>query len=360
MIALTASISIAYAQDGVDAARGFLENGQPDRALAAAEQWIASHPTDAEARFVRAVALAELGRRAEAIASFSKLTEDLPNQPEPYNNLAVLYAQQRDYDAARKALEQAIRTHPSYATAHANLTDLYARLANEAYERALQLDAGREAKRPPASQPPLALIRTLGPAAPAPLVVAQQMPVVVPSSPPAAAPRPGPDAVMPAVNAPAQPAPRASADSAGPQPSAKPAPAETLTEPPSAPPVTPPAPAAPSSTATEEVLTAVRAWADAWSAKDVTAYLAAYDKTFEVHGGRTRAAWEQERRQRVSKPGEIRVTVEDPQVEIDGDRAQVRFRQHYRSLNFNASTNKVLELVRRGQRWHITQEKVVR
>ncbi|HNQ75972.1 MAG TPA: DUF4440 domain-containing protein, partial [Pseudothauera hydrothermalis] len=70
--------------------------------------------------------------------------------------------------------------------------------------------------------------------------------------------------------------------------------------------------------------------------------------------------WEQERRQRVSKPGEIRVTVEDPQVEIDGDRAQVRFRQHYRSLNFNASTNKVLELVRRGQRWQITQEKVVR
>jgi hypothetical protein len=34
----------------------------------------------------------------------------------------------------------AIRTHPSYATAHENLGDIYAKLASQAYDRALQLD----------------------------------------------------------------------------------------------------------------------------------------------------------------------------------------------------------------------------
>jgi tetratricopeptide (TPR) repeat protein len=49
------------------------------------------------------------------MAVFSKLTEDYPELPEPYNNLAVLYAQQKQYDKARTALEMAIRIHPGYA-----------------------------------------------------------------------------------------------------------------------------------------------------------------------------------------------------------------------------------------------------
>ena len=44
---------------------------------------------------------------AEAIQVFTGLTEDYPELPEPYNNLAVLYAQQGDYEKARDALEAA-------------------------------------------------------------------------------------------------------------------------------------------------------------------------------------------------------------------------------------------------------------
>ncbi len=58
---------------------------------------------------------------------FTKLSEDYPELPEPYNNLAVLYAQQKQYDKARTALEMAIRTHPSYAIAYENLGDIYAK-----------------------------------------------------------------------------------------------------------------------------------------------------------------------------------------------------------------------------------------
>jgi len=54
--------------------------------------------------------------------------------------IAVLYAGQGQYEKARQALEMAIRTHPSYATAHENLGDVYAKLASQAYDKALSLD----------------------------------------------------------------------------------------------------------------------------------------------------------------------------------------------------------------------------
>src|SRR2546425_9737176 len=72
---------------------------------------------------------------------FTKLTQDYPELPEPYNNLAVIYASQGQYEKARAALEQSIRTHPSYATAYENLGDVYAKLASQAYDKALQLDS---------------------------------------------------------------------------------------------------------------------------------------------------------------------------------------------------------------------------
>ena len=81
-----------------------------------------------------------MNKTDEAIAVFTKLTEDYPELPEPYNNLAVLYASQKQYDKARMALEMAIRAHPSYATAYENLGDLYAKLASQAYGKAVQLD----------------------------------------------------------------------------------------------------------------------------------------------------------------------------------------------------------------------------
>jgi tetratricopeptide (TPR) repeat protein len=92
----------------------------------------------------------------DAIAVFQKLTEDYPELPEPYNNLAVIYAQQKQYEKAKQALEMAIRTHPSYATAHENLGDIYSRMASQAYDKALQLDSSNTS-----AQTKLSMIRNL-------------------------------------------------------------------------------------------------------------------------------------------------------------------------------------------------------
>jgi tetratricopeptide (TPR) repeat protein len=99
-------------------------------------------------RFLKGVVQRNLGKQTEAIATFTKLTQDYPELPEPYNNLAVLYAAQGQYDKARVTLEMAIRTNPNYATAYENLGDIYARLASQSYNKALLLDNGNLAIPP--------------------------------------------------------------------------------------------------------------------------------------------------------------------------------------------------------------------
>ena len=119
-----------------------IKQGQSTQAVDRANQYLVKFPKDAQVRFAKGLALAELGKSSDAIKVFQALTEDFPDLPEPYNNLAVLYAQQKQFDKARQALQMAIQTHPSYATAHENLGDIYAEMASQAYSKALQLDKG--------------------------------------------------------------------------------------------------------------------------------------------------------------------------------------------------------------------------
>lgn len=109
-------------------------------ALAKAEQYLSGKPRDPQMRFLKGVVLSDSGKTDEALATFTKLTEDFPELPEPYNNMAVIYAAQNQFDKARVALEMAVRTNPGYATAHENLGDVYVRLAGQSYARSQQLD----------------------------------------------------------------------------------------------------------------------------------------------------------------------------------------------------------------------------
>ncbi|HZZ14293.1 MAG TPA: tetratricopeptide repeat protein [Paraburkholderia sp.] len=97
---------------------------------------IAANPHDAQAKFKRGTVLAHLNRDDEAIAAFTELTQLYPELPEPYNNLAALYAKHGQYAEARAALETATKVNPGYGLAYENLGDLYLRMANEAYRRA--------------------------------------------------------------------------------------------------------------------------------------------------------------------------------------------------------------------------------
>ena len=159
---LASSWTGAQADEYAGIAR-LIKLGQPAQALAQLDQRIAANPRDPQLRFLRGVALTDSGQQAQAIETFVALTEEYPELPEPYNNLAVLYAGQNQLEKARAALEMAIRTKPDYATAHENLGDIYAKLATQSYARAQQLDAAAGAS----VAPKLKLLRELFAAPPA-------------------------------------------------------------------------------------------------------------------------------------------------------------------------------------------------
>jgi hypothetical protein len=53
------------------------------------DAFLAAKPRDPQMRFLKGVIQRDSGKVNEAIATFNKLTEDYPELPEPYNNLAV-------------------------------------------------------------------------------------------------------------------------------------------------------------------------------------------------------------------------------------------------------------------------------
>src|SRR5689334_8348112 len=197
--AVLLGVAPARADDTQDAAK-LLKAGKHQEALERVNKVLAVKQRDPQARFLKGLILTEQGNTREAVEIFTKLTQDYPELPEPYNNLAVIYAAQGQYEKARAALEQSIRTHPSYATAYENLGDVYAKLASQAYDKALQLDSSNAG-----AQNKLSLVREIGaPAAAAKPPVALAKADEAPPAPKPAAEKPAaqkPAAEKPAVAA---------------------------------------------------------------------------------------------------------------------------------------------------------------
>ncbi len=356
LVTLAAALmfSTAYADEYADVAQ-LVRGGKLSEALTKADQYLATKPRDPQMRFLKGVIQRDSGKTTDAIATFTRLTEDFPELPEPYNNLAVLYAGQSQFDKARTALEMAIRTNPSYATAHENLGDVYAKLASQAYNKALQLD-GANAGVPPK----LALIRELF----SPTGAKNQRPV----TPPVAAPAvPTPVAAKPAPTLPgpvaAKPLPATTPAVTTAPPTPTPTPSASVATPAvaataaSSPAPTPPAVAAPGGNSARDAENAVIAWAKAWAARDVKAYLAAYGKDFDPPGSMSRSAWEEERRQRITSKSKITVKLENLTVTVSGNNTAVaKFRQDYKANDLSVSSRKTLDLVRVGDRWQIVKE----
>jgi len=337
--------------------------GQLPAALAKVDVALSQHPKDAQLRFIKGMILSEQGKSADAINIFQKLTEDYPELPEPYNNLAVLHASAGNYDKARVALERAIRTNPAYATAHENLGDVYAKLASQSYDKAMQLaDPGQQ----PPQKAKLAMVRTLTPKGEPATLLAAASPVAAPAkAAPApvqapliaqAAPAPAKVAPPPAA-APAKPAPTPA--QAKPIPVAPaavaPAPAVQLAKAASKPEPKPEAPKKEDSDGAD-VIKSVENWAKAWSSQDMKSYLNAYSGNFQVPKGQNRKSWEADRTARIEGKGHIKVTVESPQISVNGNTATVKFRQKYVSDRLSTTGRKTLVLEKQGKNWLIKQE----
>jgi tetratricopeptide (TPR) repeat protein len=273
--------------------------GQNAQALDKVNSYLSGNPKDPQGRFLKGLILAEMNRTQDAIKTFNDLTNDYPELPEPYNNLAVLYASQGQYEKAKGSLEKAIRTHPTYATAHENLGDIYAKMASAAYDKALQLDKGNAS-----AQMKLALVKDI--------------------FTPAGATKPRPVASKPAVVASETPAAA--------QPVAK----------------------VPAAAGSPEK--AVEDWAAAWARRDVPAYLSSYADNFRP-SNMSREAWQAQRTERISRANFIKVDLSNLKTSGDARQATVTFNQRYESNLLSSSTRKTLTLVKQDSGWKITSER---
>ena len=331
---------LVRADEYVDVAQ-LTRDGKYAEAISKADSFLASKPRDPQMRFLKGVAQKDAGKTAEAIATFSKLTEEFPELPEPYNNLAVLYANQNQFDKAKVALEMALKTNTGYATAYENLGDVYAKLSSQAYNKALQIEGTN-----PAITPKLAMVRQLYNSSTGRIAPLSAGTVTGPAP-----------ASKPPVPASATPAP-APAPAAAPVPAQVP-PAATAPAAPQASPATPAkADESQNQANTKAVEEAVQNWAEAWSNKDLKGYFASYGKDFEPQNGAKRSTWEDEREARIMGKSKISVRLEGLKISVNGAKAIVKFRQDYKADGLTVSSRKTLEMVKHGDRWHIVRETV--
>lgn len=325
--ALLLCFSLTAGANEIQDINKLFKQNQYAQALKRVDTYLTDKPKNAPARFLKGLILTAQQKNDDAISIFLSLTEDYPELPEPYNNLAVLYAGQGQYDKAKVALEMAIRNHPNYATAHDNLGDIHAKMASQAYERALQLDRNNAT-----TQTKLALINNL-------FAESKSSTAIVNAVKPQAASSgtiPLPSKAVIAV-------PESTS-------STKPPVIKKL--------------ATNSSVATNssaEVLKALQEWVEVWSSQNTRKYLDLYAADFKTPNGESLDQWETDSKVRITAPKYIEINISNEKVSFpDENHATVTFHQFYRSDYLNTSFDKVMLLVKSNNKWLIQAERAAK
>jgi len=381
---------VADADSSTDQIESLISGGKLAQALSLTEQQLEDDPANVNYLFFKGLILTRQNKIDDARDIFLRLTKDHPELPEPYNNLAVIYAAQGDFTNARNSLERAINTHPSYATAHENLGDIYAKMASNAYNHALEIDGGNAAAREK-----LALINNLFSARPPPQSskvevtpasnqdktkeevsrLEDRLTALTESNKQQEAQAQALQAELQRLQTQreqattrskqeyqeaqqqldqtrtqleqlkaqlAQLEERREVPAQQAQVAASASPAEVVD----------------SAAINQEVMQAVQQWAAHWSNKDVNGYLASYAGNYRPPDVRSHGEWVAQRRVKISKPRYIKVAIENPAVEVKRtDQAQVNFDQNYQSDAYRDRVHKTLQLKRDHDHWLIVEEK---
>ena len=361
-----------FANIEIQDAQKLLAEGKLNEALTVIDGYLVNDKKNIEARFIKGLIVTKMNKLDEAEKLFVKLTKEHPELPEPYNNLAVIYAAKGEYEKARMALQEAINTHPSYATAHENIGDLYAKMASQAYNQALQLDEGNQT-----AKEKLSLIGELF-SVPEPKIrkqpkkEARETPkkqVVVKSSKDREDKAPPKEKDIEVTSSQPLPVKKMEQDLAQATANTSETPEDEVqkqTE--IAKLETPEVPEGTIDSEQEkkqvqeeeqkaEIISVVNEWANAWSQQDVDAYLAFYGEEYNPPKNMSRDEWVTQRKVWLSKPNFIKVEIDNPVAILHGDdHAQVNFSQVYRSDNYKDKVKKTLMMKNIDHRWQIIEE----
>tara|TARA_B100000795_G_C22791512_1_gene437185 strand:- start:357 stop:1289 length:933 start_codon:yes stop_codon:yes gene_type:complete len=290
---LLSSASI-FAQSNIDEIKLLLKKGKYSYAETLVKNEINNNLNDPELLFYRGIIETNLGKNNKAIDTFRELTERFPELPEPFNNLAVLYAEKGQFRLAKEILEQAIKTNPSYLTAHINLGDIFTKMASEAYNKALEID-----KTNNVAITKLSMITQLFNYQPNTKNTSIQL-----------------------VNAKTKPQ------------NIKISKKEIE----------------------KNILDSINIWKSAWENKDMDGYLSSYSPNFKYPNGMSKLQWEKYRTSRIISKKTITILIANIKLRFKKQKVLATFAQNYKSGNLNQTSNKTLIFSGENDQWLILEE----
>ncbi len=321
----------AQAQNFSDIYR-LLEQQHYSLALKQVDQKLISKAKNRELLLLKAQIQLKLNSSNQAIKSYQLLIKLYPLFPEAYNNLAGIYAKQGKLQLAKQTLIKGINTNKSYALIHNNIKNINFELARESYVKALQLGV----KKHNVELGFATLNNKINPVK----KVARNNPIKVATR---IKPKIEKKLVVNNVSARRLGPKRTVQRKIVSQKNKKKIVVKTWSE--------------PVFSVKDEVITALRGWAAAWSAQDVDLYLSFYDKQFLPENGAARRVWASQRQSRLLKSRWIEVKLSDFIFEQRAkDQAEVEVTQMYRSNSFRDRSKKKFLLKRTDEGWQILNE----
>jgi len=297
-----------------------------------------------EAWFLLGVAHVHEQQSHQAIEAFRQVIAIRPDLAEPHNNLAAVYNNLGDTNAAVSELEAALEKRPNYTVAEENLADLYVKLALQHYRNALT-----QSPNPIIEQRYARLVKVRNP---------------MPTEKDAEADTPSQPAATTAVvqkDSPAKAKKSKPIDVTATEPEtaaikpmkpfnasviqAQPAPASVKTHPKQA--------------TITDVLDALEAWRVAWSKQNLESYFAAYANDFNPGSGfDSLSAWKEYKTRVIQNKKYIRVNLEQVEVTFNADKsaATIMMLQRFRSNSFTGDDLKKIRMIHTQHGWKIIDE----
>jgi tetratricopeptide (TPR) repeat protein len=247
-------------------------------------------------------------RPQQAVKILAPLSAAQPKDLQVANLYANALTQLGQIQEARQVLEAALSGNDETSLAFANLREILAQQAAISYAKAL----GRPAPKGPPN-----------------LRLTAEDPIVVAVAPEAAKPAPVP----------------ARSPAAG---------SAAIAQPPGLPAASDPKISTEISAA---LITLTQDWAKSWADKDFDAYLGFYSENFAPTKHPNRKAWEDNRRPRVTRSGQIIVEVSELRLkELSEGEVEVRFRQRYDSPTLKVNSMRFLVWSLEAGTWKIVRE----
>ena len=294
ILLLLPSLVVANTKNDMDSIL-LLISEKPFIALEKIKKRLRQTPDEPRLLFYKGVTEAKLNQIDNAIKTYNDLINKYPNLPEPYNNLAVIYAERQELDLAKDTLEKAIKTNSSYSVAHINLGDIYTQMATNAYNMAFEIDKDNKIARNK-----LKLITELfnyKPNTNEKSIIVEEL-----------------DAKIIKI-----------------EPRNK-------------------------SVDKKKIIEKIAAWKTAWEAKDLDSYFDSYSENFKYPNQMNQEQWEKYRRDRIMNKKEITINISNIKTKFKKDIVHAIFYQDYKSTGYQQKSKKTLIFEFQANDWKIIEE----